>query len=167
MQRQKIGKISIMVSAMVLALVVGTGLRANADESRGPSGERLFVYANTVLGGGPHPSGPICAETNRYPVGQTVVWRIRVLDKAGRPMDDTDLESVIIRLPDNQEFKAKFGNHPSTPPPTDSFWSAAWHIPTTYPTGSLDYEVIATAHGDRVGTFQDFNVGPSLLTVVP
>jgi hypothetical protein len=83
-------------------------------------------------------------------------------------MDDKALSSVVVALKDGQTFKAAYSGHPGGPgaTPTDSFWSVAWDIPTTYPTGSVPYTVTATSNDGRTGTFADFNVAPSQLTVV-
>lgn len=164
--------VAASVIGIIIAVLLSSGILAKNSDA-GQDDGKLFVYANTVIGGGPFPDFPgksVCAETNRYPRGQEVVWRIRVLGEDGKLMDNTKLKPVVVKLPDGQEFTAKYGGHPGQPgvTPTDYFWSAAWLIPADYPTGSLPYEVVATAiHGKLTGTFNDFNVQPSLLTIIP
>ena len=80
-------------------------------------------------------------------------------------MDDKALKSVVVTLNDGQTFNARYGGHPGTNP-TDFFWSTAWAIPANYPTGSVPYQVTATSTDGRTGIFSEFNVAPSLLTVV-
>ncbi len=158
----------VAIGMVGAALIGGSGLVQASERERGH--ETLTVYANMVAGGAsnPAPVGGVCVETNRFRLGQQVVWRIRVLDEDGVPLDDTKLKSVVVKLPNGQQFPARFGGHPGGPTPTDHFWSASWKIPADAPTGSLPYEVVATAlHGNRVGTFKDFNVAPSLFTIVP
>ena len=136
--------------------------------------KNLIVYANTVIGGGglEPPIDIPCVLANRFPPGQKVVWRIRVLDLALNPMDDTQLEEVFVRLPDGREFPAHFGGHPPDDPSTaenesiDYFWSASWVIPLDEMTGSFEYRVFAITDGHRIGTFKDFNIGESVLQVI-
>jgi hypothetical protein len=80
-------------------------------------------------------------------------------------MDDVTLESVEIMLPDGQTFEAEYGGHPPNDS-TDYFWATSWEIPEDYPTGSLPYTVIAASVDGRSGEFNEFNVTPSLLTIV-
>jgi hypothetical protein len=134
----------------------------------------LIVDANTVIGAeGVLNPQDICVVSSRFPQGETVVWQIKVYDPAtGQLMDDTVLNSVVVKLSDGQTFDARYGPHPGAPPDqpqppaTDHFWTTAWSIPATYPTGSAPFTVTATSKDGRTGTFSEFNVVPALLTVV-
>jgi hypothetical protein len=130
----------------------------------------LNIDADTVISaeGAPSPQS-ICVESSQFKHGEAVVFRVKVSDPTtGKPMDDKALSSVVVALKDGQTFNAVYGGHPGGPgsTPTDYFWSVAWAIPQTYPTGSVPYTVTATSSDGRTGTFTDFNVGPSLLTIV-
>jgi len=136
--------------------------------------QALILQSDAVIGtvGVKNPAD-ICVESSQFPQGGDVVFRIKVYDPAtGQPMDDTALASVVVSLKDGQTFTAVYGAHPGAPPgqpqppATDHFWTAAWVIPATYPTGSVPYTVAATSKDGRTGTFSEFNVAPSLLTVV-
>jgi len=135
-----------------------------------PVAHTLTVDANTVIGAeGVKNPADICIQSSRFPQGESVVWQIKVYDPAtGNPMDNSTLDSVVVSLKDGQTFTAAYGGHPGQPgvPVTDYFWSAAWSIPATYPTGSVPYTVTAKSKDGRTGTFTEFNVAPSLLTVV-
>jgi hypothetical protein len=127
------------------------------------------LQADAVLGstGAPSPQD-ICVASSRFQQGEEVVFRIKVYDQAtGLTMDDGALDSVVVTLEDGQTFNATYGGHPGGPGaiPTDYFWSVAWAIPANYPTGSAPFTVTAESKDGRTGTFSDFNVAPSLLTV--
>lgn len=132
--------------------------------------QALVLQADTVVSSaGVKNPADICIQSSRFPQGEGVVWRIKVYDPVtGQPMDDKALNSVVVSLKDGQTFKAAYGGHPGGPnaTPTDNFWSTAWAIPATYPTGSVPYTVTATSNDGRTGTFNEFNVGPSLSLVV-
>jgi hypothetical protein len=127
------------------------------------NGERLFINADMVRG--PGGSGPICVLNSQFMRKERVAWRIRVLNATGRRLDDKHLKSVVVELSDGQKFKAHFGGHPPNAP-TDHLWSAGWTIPADYPTGSLNYKVIATALDGTTQSWEPFNTKLSYLTVI-
>jgi hypothetical protein len=178
MKLKKLGR--LVVAA--IATLFGTGILAKGSgqvkgiDSSSPSfpklTQNLFVYADTVIGFLPGVTDPadICVESNRYSLGQEIVWRIRVLDGDQQRMDDKHMNSVVVKIPGGPTLNAHYEGHPGGPgaTPTDYFWSVAWTIPLDYPTGTFPYQVVATAYnGLRMGTFEDFNIFPSLLTIVP
>jgi hypothetical protein len=71
-------------------------------------------------------------------------------------------------MPDGQKFDAKYGPHPppAAGPAVDHFWTAIWIIPTSYPSGSLSYKVVATDLDGNAQTWEPFKSKPSQLTVV-
>jgi hypothetical protein len=154
----------------IVAAVGAVALLAAACGGGAKAAQVLGVDANTVIGSeGVKNPADICIASNQFQQGQTVVWRIKVYDPVnGQPMNDNALDSVVVSLKDGQNFTAKYGGHPGQPgvQPTDYFWSTAWAIPNTYPTGSVPYTVSAKGKDGRSGNFAEFNVGPSLLTVV-
>jgi hypothetical protein len=98
---------------------------------------------------------------------EKVVWRVRVLDAAGKALDEKDLTSLVVELPDGQKIPARFGPHPPPRlgPAADYFWSAAWIIPADYPSGTFAYKVTATSTDGRTQTWQPFMMRPSQLTI--
>jgi hypothetical protein len=131
----------------------------------------LILQADAVIGvaGAPSPQ-EICVKSSQFQQGEEVVFRVKVFDPStSQAMDDNALNSVVVNLADGQTFNAVYGGHPGGPgaTPTDYFWSAAWAIPQNYPTGSVPFTVTATSNDGRAGTFNDFNVGLSLLTIIP
>jgi hypothetical protein len=132
-----------------------------------PVAKNLILSSDMVAGsGGTVPPTSSCVLASQFKLGNQVVFRIRVYDPVtGQPMDDKALSSVTVTLPDGQSFKAKYSGHPSKAP-LDSFWATSWVIPANYPTGTLSYKTTATSIDGRTGAFDNFNVQPSLLTVV-
>jgi hypothetical protein len=130
--------------------------------------EQLFVEGDLVRGAQQGAPGPFCVLSNQFKRLEKVVWRIRVLDAAGQSLDDKGLKSVIVELPDGQKLDAKFDRHPppAQGPALDHFWTAVWTIPTSYPSGSLGYKVVATGKDDQSQTWEPFKSKPSQLTVV-
>ncbi len=126
----------------------------------------LFVTADIVQGTKNIPQDQAAAKTcvvsSRYPRNAELVFRARVEDPTtGEPMDDKALSGVEFRLGDGKTvLKGTYGKHGD-----ESFWSSSWVIPKDFPTGTLNYSVVATSTDGRTGQFKPFNVPPSLLTV--
>lgn len=125
-------------------------------QSQAPEVNGLFVDSDTVRGSKNVPAGSTdgCVQTSQFGKGEQIVFRIRVYDQVtGEPLDDTQIDRIIVTLRDGTELDpARYGVHP-TNPAGESFWTAAFMIPPEYPTGSLDYMVTATAKDGRSGTF--------------
>lgn len=129
----------------------------------------LTVQADTVQGSANIPEDQrataVCVLNSRYPRNGEVVFRTRVTDPVtGEELDDTALQSVQVKLGDGTVLDMNYGGHPHDNP-VDFFWATGWDIPADYPTGTVDYEIVATDTNGRTGTFSPFNVQSSLLTV--
>lgn len=168
----KLGKLWKISGAAALVGLVGIASACASPAVSAPVpapkvAQNLILDANTTTGsGGTLKADAVCVLGSQFKRGQQVVWRIKVIDPAtGQPLDDKALQSVKIALPDGQTFDAKYGGHPAKTP-TDSFWATSWVVPQDYPTGSLPYVVNAKSADGRTGKFTEFNVAPSLLTVV-
>jgi hypothetical protein len=145
--------------ALALLMALGMAPLAQAQVSK-----PLFIAADMVTG--PVGSGPICVLRSQFMRKESVAWRIRVQDATGKELDDKSLKSLVVELSDGQKFPARFGGHPPKDP-TDHLWSTSWSIPEDYPTGSLNYKVVATAEDGTTQSWEPPNVKPSLLTVIP
>jgi hypothetical protein len=124
---------------------------------------KLFISSDMERGnqaGAP----PACVLNNVFLHGEKVVWRTRVLDPNGKPLDDKGLKSVVIELADGKKINAAFGGHPPRAP-TDQLWAAAWIIPADYPTGTFNYKVTATDNEGNTATWEPFKVATSQLKV--
>jgi hypothetical protein len=108
-----------------------------------------------------------CVQKNRFPQGEPIVWRVKVYSTAtGKPMDDKQLKSVVITLPDATTKDLKFGPHPKGKT-DDYFWTTSFKIPADYPTGAFKYKLVAISLEGTTGTYDQFNVASSLLQVIP
>ena len=152
---------------VVIVLTALIGL-ADAASTQSAAREQLFVEGDLVRGAQQGAPGPFCVLSNQFKRLEKVVWRIRVLDAAGQSLDQNGLKSVVVELPDGQKLEAKFDRHPppAQGPALDHFWTAVWTIPTSYPSGSLGYKVVATGNDDESQSWEPFKSQPSQLTVV-
>ncbi len=151
----------VLIGAIAVVAAACSGSGAQPTSTASPQVANNLILSSDMVNG----SGG-CVLDNVFKPGNQVVFRIRVYDPVtGKPMDDKALSSVTVSLPDGQSFTAHYGGHPSTNP-VDYFWATSWTIPANYPTGTLTYTETATAVDGRTGTFDNFNVQPSLLTVV-
>lgn len=157
-----------ILACLLLSSVLAISLLAGCSSGSGnnPGGNANVMDSLVVYGGIVSNVG--CLETSIGHQGELIVFRTRVVDpQTGNDMTDSDLASVEVDLPDGEVFDASYGGHPGGGTPTDYFWSVPWEIPLTYPTGSLGYTVKAVANDGRTGTYTDFNVSSSQLTIKP
>lgn len=144
---------------MVTSTLAATGF---ASPSAAQEAQKLFIEGDIVRGNTPAGiTGPVCVLTNQFKRKEKVVFRIRVRDAAGAPLDDKALKGIVVELSDGKKFPADYRARPplsvrkalGLTEPTDYFWSAVWLIPEDYPTGSLSYKVVAT---DIQGNIQNW-----------
>ena len=153
---------------LVCALALSTVCLVSAPSANAQGGRKLFFEGDLVRGLQPGAPGPFCVLTNQFKRLEKVVWRIRVLDQTGQSLDGKGLKSVVVELPDGQKLAAEFGPHPPprTGPATDFFWTTTWTIPTTHPSGTFAYKVVATDPDGAAHVWEPFKRSPSQLTVV-
>jgi hypothetical protein len=123
---------------------------------------KFFFEDDIVRGNTPDgATGPICVLASQFKRRENVVFRIRVRDATGQPLDDKALKSVAVQLMGVQTLAARFASRPPTnviaslklPGPTDAWWTAAWRIPQDFPTGTVTYKITVT---DLQGNTQDW-----------
>jgi len=121
------------LKSVVLAMIVMllTGLAASAFAQSSAQAPLLAVVS-------PAREGP-CTVTDQYKRGDYVTFRIQVIDPAtGNQVTAKDASGVDIVLPDGTLLKATYGTHEDS---TQEFWVAKWRVPSTYPTGQVDFKV--------------------------
>ncbi len=147
----------VLIALLAAAAVLGTAAAQEAP---------LIVFGDMVYGHENPPEGQSCTLNNRFAHEQMVVFRNKVIDPAtGVEMDDAELEGVELRLADGQSFEMTYGDHPPDES-TDAYWTASWVVPADYPTGVLDYTVVATAADGRTGELIPVMIDSSTLTII-
>lgn len=142
--------------------------------AQGVGGHKLFLYVDTVNGGNYKPAGD-CAMTNLFQPGQTVVFRMDGIQVAtgGTDLTSTTVRDAFVKIPGEPNLPLYFGTHGK-----NSYWTAGWVVPKTYPLGIVNFSVwvttkpvpvSATSAGvpAQTGVFtQEGLAPPSQLTIV-
>ena len=157
-----------MKTGKFAAVALSIAILGFADSATAQSGGKLFFEGDMVRGDQQGAPGPFCVLLNQFKRLEKVVWRVRVLDQTGKSLDDKGLKSVVVELSDGQKLAARFGPHPPprAGPATDHFWTAIWIIPTSYPSGTFVYKVVATDLEDKAQTWEPFKRNTSQLQVI-
>ena len=112
-----------------------------------------------------------CVQTSRVKPGETIGWRIKVIDTAtGKALDDKAIEAADFKIsvPGATDVPAiKWGEHGGKPP-TDAFWSTWWTVPDKQATGVLPWTISVKTKDGRTAELKHdtFNVSSSWLTVM-
>ncbi len=124
----------------------------------------VFIYADTVIGSGGTVASvsdnakASCILSGVFRRGMQIVFRFEAVDTStGKKLTDADVDSAVVRLPDGEEIKARFGRHGSTED-APWFWAAGWTIPDDYPLGTLNWEVHVKTRDGKEGTFRQLQV---------
>jgi hypothetical protein len=151
------------LNAMALGIaVLSMGVLGYASGVTAQEAQKMFIEGDIVRGNTPNGNtGPVCVLANQFKRKENVIFRVRVRNIAGQPLDDKDIKSIIVELSDGKKYPAAYRPRPPVAVraalgltgPIDYFWSAAWLIPQDYPTGSLSYRVVAT---DMQGNTQEW-----------
>ena len=162
-------------AGLVALSMAAAGIAAPAEAQEAPKAQSHFTEGDIVRGNTPDGvTGPVCVLVNQFMRRENVIFRIRVRDVAGKPLDDRALKGIVVELADGQKFQARYAPRPpqgvitamGLPGPTDAFWTAAWRIAENYPTGTLSYKVTATDAQGAVQDWKTFNDPRSLPTIV-
>jgi len=165
-----------MVADKLPAIALFLTVLGFAEGSVAQEARKLFIEGDIVRGNTPAGiTGPVCVLANQFKRKENVVFRIRVRNTAGEPLDDKSLKGIAVELSDGQKFQATYRSRPPAnvraafglSEPTDYFWSAAWLIPHDYPTGSLSYRVVVTDIQGNTQSWTPFKDPRSLPMVMP
>jgi hypothetical protein len=150
---------SLIAPAIALS-VLGFATSAHAQASR------LFFEGDIIRGAQPGAPGPLCALNSQFKRLEKVVFRFRILDQSGKELDDKGLKSLVVQMPDGQKLEARYGQHPPRGEAADHFWTAAWVIPESYPSGSFMYKATATDTQGHAQTWEPFKIKTSQFNVI-
>jgi hypothetical protein len=98
-----------------------------------------------------------CVQQNVFKRGMKMVFRMEFYDMAaGKRVTPQDQAIVKVKLGSGEEMPLRFSRRggPSGPPDAPWQWVTAWHIPTDYPLGSVDYSVLLTAQNGETTTLK-------------
>jgi hypothetical protein len=146
---------SVKLSA--IALSVATLGFASGAQAQGAAG-KVFFEGDLIRGAQAGAPGPFCVLNNQFKHLEKVVFRFRIVDGAGKPVEKDGLKSLVVELPDGKKLNAVFGQHPPRGEAQDHFWTAAWQIPADYPNGTFAYKAVATANDGSTTTWEPFKV---------
>jgi hypothetical protein len=154
---------TLFCSIIVLSLaMVDLAHMAQAQQPQSVFIEGDMVRGNTGKG----QTGPTCVLNSQFKHNENAVFRVRVRDITGKPLDDKGIQGVVIELSDGQKLPMRYGGHPPRGS-VDYFWAVGWVIPDNYPAGSLYYKVVATDLQGRSQTWQSFQDPRSQIEVIP
>lgn len=107
-----------------------------------------------------------CVQQNRFAPDQQIVWRFKAMDPmTAKAMDDKQLKSFAVTLPDGKDQAMKYGEHPKGSGVW--FWTTSYVVPKDYPTGAFNFKAVATDQAGRTGQFEQFNVASAMLQIIP
>ena len=155
--------------AIIVCSLALTGLApgARAQQPQAPQAQSIFIEGDMVRGNtGKGQTGPTCVLNSQFRRNENAVFRVRVRDIFGKPLDDKGIQGVVIELSDGQKLNMRYGGHPPRGS-VDYFWAAGWVIPDDYPTGTLYYKVVATDLQGRTQTWQSFQDPRSQIVIIP
>jgi hypothetical protein len=157
-----------LLAAALTTLMLSSA--ANAQEAR-----KLFIEGDIVRGLTRNgATGPVCVLNSQFKRSENVVFRMRVTDVSGKPLDDKALKSIVVELSDGQKLNARYGSRPPAPfleqlglsGPVDGYWAAAWLIPADYPMGTLGFRYIVTDQQGNTQTWEPLKEYRSWPTIV-
>ena len=160
-----------LLPVALLAAVLGISNVAQAQEA-----QKLFIEGDIVRGNTPDGiTGVVCVLANQFKRGENVIFRMRVRNVAGQPLDDKSVKSLVVELMDGRKLPARYSSRPPAAViaslgltgPSDFYWSAAWRIPADFPTGTVTYRVVATDMQGNTQNWATFNDPRSWPTVMP
>ena len=80
------------LSGIVLSLAVVCGFASAAQAQQA----KLFFEGDIVRGDQDGAPGPGCVLNSQFKHLEKVVWRLRILDASGKPLDDKGLKSLVV-----------------------------------------------------------------------
>lgn len=131
---------------------------ATEDEEESSTPRNVVVHGDTINSS--QVEHAVCIVNSRFEQGWRMVFRATVTDPETKELiEDADVKVV---LGNGEEFEMELGEHGEN---KTLLYAVGWTIPEDFPTGTLDYEIIATVDGVDYA-YEPFDVAPSKLTII-
>lgn len=154
----------LVVLLLVSMLIVACGgeqaepVTDEQEEVIEEEGRAIFVHGDTINSA--QVEDAVCVVNSRFEKGQMLVFRAVVKDAiSGEEIEDANVKVV---LETGDEFEMEYGPHGEE---ETMLYTVPWTIPDDFPTGTVNYQIIAEVDGEEY-TYEPFNVEPSLLTII-
>lgn len=114
----------------------------------------VFLYVDTVNGTRPAAAKPRpigCTQTNVFKRGEQLVFRVWGSEAAtGDVLSTENVKYAYVKIPGQPNLKLNWGAHGAT---TNRvwFWTAAFNIPTDYPLGTAQFQIVFKTESNKFG----------------
>jgi hypothetical protein len=153
-------KIIPTLGAVLAAAVLAAAAAGAPSQEPYPSPQvlQLFVAAQTVTADG--------AMSNYFAPGSKVIFRAYAVDpKTKKVLVAKDVKYFYVTIPNQPNVKLAY--NPSATGATPRLaWTGTWTVPSSYPSGIVNYKVLVQAKTKRRGQYVPFPVASSILTIV-
>ena len=143
--------------------------------AQGTGVHKVFLYVDTITGGGTPKPAAGCAQTNLFQPGQLVVFRMYGVNAAagGVNLTPQTVLNAYVKVPGLARIPPVYGTHGKA-----SYWTAPWSIAANYPLGIVNFWIHVTTKAvpktatspavpQEAGNFTQQGLAPpSQLTVV-
>jgi hypothetical protein len=102
----------------------------------------------------------VCVVDSRFERGHTIVFRANVVDQTTNETVENAKVKVVLATGD--EYEMKLGPHGQE---GTLLYTVSWTVPDDFPTGTLDYKIVAEVDGKEF-FYEPFNVSLSKLTIL-
>ena len=147
----------------LIASAVALSTLAAVSTAQAQSQGRMFFEGDVIRGNQAGAPFAPCVLNNRFQRLEKVVFRVRLVDGDGKPVDDKGVKSLYVDLPNGTKLQAAFGPHGQG---ADHFWTAAWIVPSELPSGSLAYKATLTDNQGGTQTWEPFKIRPSQFQII-
>lgn len=153
----------LFASLFVAGCSGGDSSSTPSEVDSNPSNEatqerQIIVLGDTI--NSHHQADAICVVDSRFERGHTLVFRASVIDQATNELvEDAKVKAVLAT---GDEYEMKLGPHGQE---ATLLWTVSWTVPDDFPTGTLDYQIIAEVDGKEYA-YEPFDVSLSKLTIL-
>lgn len=165
MLRRHKGKLfaSLLFATLLVAGCSGGDSSSTQSEEDNTASEatqerQIVVMGDTI--NSHHQADAVCVVDSRFERGHGIVFRATVIDQATNELVEDAKVKVVFATGD--EYEMELGPHGQE---ATLLWTALWTVPDDFPTGTLDYQIIAEVDGKEYA-YEPFDVSLSKLTIL-